>query len=112
MDFIYIPSSMPAATALFCMYISLLINCGVAIFKMPENVSVPAVIAFGDSILEQGNNNYILTTIKANFPPYGVNFLGGKATGRFTNAKTPIDLIGIFPYYSLANKNIYHNNIV
>ncbi|XP_071700528.1 GDSL esterase/lipase EXL3-like [Rutidosis leptorrhynchoides] len=85
---------MPAATAaLFCMYINLLVYSSVAIFKMPENVSVPAVIAFGDSILDQGNNNYIFTTIKANFPPYGVNFLGGKATGRFSNAKTPTDII-------------------
>ncbi|CAH1435428.1 unnamed protein product [Lactuca virosa] len=60
---------------------------------MPENVTVPALIAFGDSILDQGNNNYFPTFIRANFPPYGMNFLGARATGRFTNAKTPTDLI-------------------
>ncbi|KAJ0568598.1 putative triacylglycerol lipase [Helianthus annuus] len=92
MDFIFISSNIPT-TVLFCLCIYLLVSSGVATFKMPENVTIPAVIAFGDSILDQGNNNYIPTFIRANFPPYGVNFLGGKATGRFSNAKTPVDLI-------------------
>ncbi|KAF5803915.1 putative triacylglycerol lipase [Helianthus annuus] len=96
MDFIFISSNIPT-TVLFCLCIYLLVSSGVATFKMPENVTIPAVIAFGDSILDQGNNNYIPTFIRANFPPYGVNFLGGKATGRFSNAKTPVDLIGTSP---------------
>ncbi|KAI3724499.1 hypothetical protein L2E82_36279 [Cichorium intybus] len=90
MEFLFSSSKMPA---LFCLYINLLVNCGVAIFIMPENVTIPALIAFGDSILDQGNNNYFPTFIRANFPPYGMNFLGEKATGRFSNAKTPTDLI-------------------
>ncbi|OIT03686.1 PREDICTED: GDSL esterase/lipase EXL3-like [Nicotiana attenuata] len=62
--------------------------------KLPPNVVVKAVYAFGDSIVDQGNNNNIVTTpVKCNFPPYGKDFMGGMPTGRFSNAKTPPDMI-------------------
>ncbi|KAK9065170.1 hypothetical protein SSX86_016553 [Deinandra increscens subsp. villosa] len=94
MEFTFISSSrFPATSVSFCFFVNLLVRTGVATFTLPANVTIPAVIAFGDSILDQGNNNYIPTFIRANFPPYGVNFLGEKATGRFSNAKTPVDLI-------------------
>ncbi|KAL7611496.1 hypothetical protein Lser_V15G05015 [Lactuca serriola] len=56
-----------------------------------ENVSIPAVITFGDSYLDQGNNNYINTIVKANFHPYGKDFVDGKPTGRFTDGKSLAD---------------------
>lgn len=58
------------------------------------NFSFPALIAFGDSILDTGNNNYLVTIVKANFKPYGRDFIGGKPTGRFCNGKVPSDLLG------------------
>lgn len=67
-----------------------------AVIKLPGNMTVPAVFAFGDSIVDQGNNNDLKTLVKCNFPPYGKEFKGGIPTGRFSNAKTPPDLIGIF----------------
>ncbi|GAB4847569.1 hypothetical protein Ancab_026631 [Ancistrocladus abbreviatus] len=54
---------------------------------------VPALIVFGDSIVDSGNNNYIDTVGKCNFPPYGRDFIGGKPTGRYSNGKVPSDLI-------------------
>ncbi|CAN4123016.1 unnamed protein product [Withania somnifera] len=63
--------------------------------QLPKNVVVKAVFAFGDSIVDQGNNNYIQTIAKCNFLPYGKDFNGGVPTGRFCNGKTPPDLIGI-----------------
>lgn len=66
---------------------------GEAKIKLPEGVVVPAVIGFGDSIIDQGMNNYIPTVVKADFPPYGEDFMGGIPTGRFTNGKTPTDII-------------------
>ncbi|CAL5383433.1 unnamed protein product [Camellia sinensis] len=63
-----------------------------AVVNLPKNVTVPAVIAFGDSIVDQGNNNVIETIVKCNFPTYGKDFVGGP-TGRFCNGKTPADLI-------------------
>ncbi|KAL7155519.1 hypothetical protein ABFS83_03G080100 [Erythranthe nasuta] len=64
-----------------------------AVINLPENTSIPAVIFFGDSIADTGNNNYIPTLAKANFPPYGENFIGGNPTGRFSNGKIVPDFI-------------------
>ncbi|KAK4796399.1 hypothetical protein SAY86_028725 [Trapa natans] len=61
--------------------------------SLPDNVTVPAVFMFGDSIVDTGNNNFFKTVVKSNFPPYGRDFIGGKATGRFSNGKIPPDLI-------------------
>ncbi|CAL5197463.1 unnamed protein product [Lathyrus oleraceus] len=57
-----------------------------------KNYSFPAVIAFGDSVLDTGNNNYIQTVVKSDFKPYGQDFIGGKPTGRFSNGKIPADI--------------------
>ncbi|XP_027330096.1 GDSL esterase/lipase EXL1-like [Abrus precatorius] len=65
-----------------------------AVVKLPPNVSVPAVLVFGDSIMDTGNNNNNLATpARCNFPPYGKDFKGGMPTGRFSNGKVPSDLI-------------------
>ncbi|XP_021665815.2 GDSL esterase/lipase At1g23500-like [Hevea brasiliensis] len=57
------------------------------------NGTISAVIAFGDSILDTGNNNNLNTMTKCNFPPYGRNFPGGLPTGRFGDGKVFSDLI-------------------
>ena len=53
-----------------------------------------AAFIFGDSIVDPGNNNHRLTEAKANFPPYGQDFPGGKPTGRFSNGRVPGDMLG------------------
>ncbi|XP_062217883.1 GDSL esterase/lipase EXL3-like [Phragmites australis] len=53
----------------------------------------PALIVFGDSIVDPGNNNDINTIIKADFPPYGHDFLDHHPTGRFCNGRIPTDFI-------------------
>ncbi|OVA13287.1 Lipase [Macleaya cordata] len=57
------------------------------------DAKVPAVIVFGDSSVDTGNNNKIQTVLKSNFKPYGRDFEGGKATGRFCNGRVPGDFI-------------------
>ncbi|XP_026406150.1 GDSL esterase/lipase At5g55050-like [Papaver somniferum] len=53
---------------------------------------VPAVIVFGDSLVDVGNNNYLkLSIMKSNFPPYGVDYPNWKATGRYSNGKNAAD---------------------
>ncbi|XP_058110117.1 GDSL esterase/lipase At5g22810-like [Magnolia sinica] len=52
---------------------------------------VPALMVFGDSITDVGNNNKLYTVVKANFPPYGRDFEGHSATGRFCNGKLATD---------------------
>ncbi|CAN6286095.1 unnamed protein product [Urochloa humidicola] len=54
---------------------------------------VTAVIVFGDSIVDPGNNNGLATLIKANHPPYGKDFFNHEATGRYSNGFIPTDLI-------------------
>ena len=66
-----------------------------AVIKLPGNVTVSAVIVFGDSIVDTGNNNNLQTPAKCNFPPYGRDFEGGVATGRFSNGKVPADILGL-----------------
>ncbi|VFQ76273.1 unnamed protein product [Cuscuta campestris] len=66
---------------------------GEAKIKLPEGVVIPAILGFGDSIIDTGMNNYIPTVAKCNFPPYGEDLPDGNPTGRFCNGKTPIDLI-------------------
>lgn len=64
-----------------------------AVNKTSSTPIVPAVILFGDSIVDPGNNNDIKTIVKCNFPPYGKDFLGHVPTGRFCNGRIPGDFI-------------------
>lgn len=54
---------------------------------------VPAMFIFGDSLIDNGNNNNLPSFAKANYPPYGIDFNGGP-TGRFSNGYTMVDEIG------------------
>ncbi|KAL2512834.1 GDSL esterase/lipase EXL3 [Abeliophyllum distichum] len=76
----------------FYVFVLLWASCE-GVIKLPGNMTVPAIFAFGDSIVDQGNNNAMKTLIKGNFMPYGKDFEGGVSTGRFCNGKTPPDLI-------------------
>ncbi|KAL1289754.1 hypothetical protein AAHE18_20G081800 [Arachis hypogaea] len=76
---------------------------------------VPAIIVFGDSSVDSGNNNFIPTIAMSNFEPYGRDFPDGNSTGRFSNGKIAPDFIsGAFglrpivpayldPSYNFAN---------
>lgn len=67
-----------------------------AIVKLRGNETIPALILFGDSIVDTGSNNNLITGLKCNFPPYGRDFEGGIPTGRFSNGKVPADFIGTY----------------
>lgn len=54
--------------------------------------SVPAIFILGDSLVDAGNNNYIVSLSKANYIPNGIDF--GRPTGRYTNGRTIADIIG------------------
>lgn len=85
------------ASSTLCICVIVLLLCSSEIgegIKLPANLTVPAVILFGDSIVDQGSNNNLTTLVKCNFPPYGKDFNGGTPTGRFSNGKTPADLVG------------------
>jgi len=65
-----------------------------AIVKLRGNETIPALILFGDSIVDTGANNNLITAFKSNFPPYGRDFHGAQPTGRFSNGKVPSDFVG------------------
>uniref|UniRef100_A0A1S4E3N3 non-specific serine/threonine protein kinase n=1 Tax=Cucumis melo TaxID=3656 RepID=A0A1S4E3N3_CUCME len=52
----------------------------------------PAIFTFGDSALDVGNNNNRFTMFKANYLPYGRDFINHKPTGRFCNGKLVSDI--------------------
>ncbi|XXG58766.1 hypothetical protein AAC387_Pa04g0993 [Persea americana] len=52
---------------------------------------VPAMFVFGDSLVDNGNNNYLYSLAKANYFPYGIDFYQGPS-GRFSNGKTAVDM--------------------
>ncbi|XWS30858.1 hypothetical protein CRYUN_Cryun23aG0027300 [Craigia yunnanensis] len=55
-------------------------------------IDLPALYVFGDSIIDPGNNNFLNTSLKSNFTPYGIDF-NGKPSGRATNGRTVVDFI-------------------
>lgn len=62
------------------------------LFNISTSDSLPANFVFGDSLVDAGNNNYLVSFSKANYLPNGIDF--GRPTGRFTNGRTIVDIIG------------------
>ncbi|KAJ4703735.1 GDSL esterase/lipase [Melia azedarach] len=69
---------------------------------------VPCYFIFGDSLVDNGNNNQLSSLARADYLPYGIDFPNGP-TGRFSNGKTTVDVIaellgfdGYIPPYSTA----------
>ncbi|KAK3160046.1 hypothetical protein QOZ80_1BG0054580 [Eleusine coracana subsp. coracana] len=71
--------------------------------------SVPCMYVFGDSLVDNGNNNNMLSLARANYRPYGIDFREGPP-GRFTNGRTMVDFLSdmlglrppLLPPYSTA----------
>ncbi|GMI91623.1 hypothetical protein like AT1G29670 [Hibiscus trionum] len=70
---------------------------------------VPCYFIFGDSLVDNGNNNQLSSLARANYLPYGIDFPNGP-TGRFSNGKTTVDVIAqllgfdnYIPPYSTAS---------
>ncbi|XP_051136351.1 GDSL esterase/lipase At1g29670-like [Andrographis paniculata] len=73
---------------------------------------VPCYFIFGDSLVDNGNNNDIQSLARANYLPYGIDFPRGP-TGRFSNGKTTVDVIAellglnhIPPYNQVRGRQI------
>ena len=79
-------------------------------WSQQQDPQVPCLFIFGDSLVDNGNNNGILTLARANYMPYGLDFPQG-ATGRFTNGRTFVDILGNYYYnrilYFLKKNNFF-----
>ncbi|WCJ44083.1 GDSL esterase/lipase At1g29670 [Euphorbia peplus] len=63
------------------------------VFCNSENTKkIKGVFVFGSSLVDNGNNNLLITLVKANYLPYGIDFPDGP-TGRWTNGKNVIDIL-------------------
>ncbi|KAK9070654.1 hypothetical protein SSX86_011056 [Deinandra increscens subsp. villosa] len=78
---------------------------------------VPCYFIFGDSLVDNGNNNGLVTAAKANYTPYGADFPQG-VTGRFTNGLTVADIIGqlldfpnFIPSYATATNSEINSGV-
>lgn len=55
---------------------------------------------FGDSLVDNGNNNFLITGARADMPPYGIDSPDHSPTGRFSNGLNIPDVIStIFLYF-------------
>ncbi|KAL0328933.1 UNVERIFIED_CONTAM: GDSL esterase/lipase [Sesamum calycinum] len=68
---------------------AVVLNLHPGILAAPQ---VPCFFIFGDSLVDNGNNNNIQSLAKANYLPYGIDFPRGP-TGRFSNGKTTVDVV-------------------
>lgn len=58
-----------------------------------------AFFVFGDSLVDNGNNDYLITTARADSYPYGIDYPTHRPTGRFSNGLNIPDLISVFLTY-------------
>lgn len=66
-----------------------------AVASSAAAAKVPAMYVFGDSTADVGNNDYLPWSIaRADFPHNGVDFPGGRPTGRFSNGLIGVDFLG------------------
>lgn len=73
--------------------VTLLVSCNADANNTTQPL-FPAILIFGDSTADTGNNNYYSQTVfKAKHLPYGVDLPGHEANGRFSNGKIISDVI-------------------
>jgi phospholipase/lecithinase/hemolysin len=81
---------------------------GFSVVKAQAQAQVPCFFVFGDSLVDNGNNNGLISIARSNYFPYGIDF--GGPTGRFSNGKTTVDVIaellgfnGYIPAYNTVS---------
>ncbi|KAJ0584554.1 putative triacylglycerol lipase [Helianthus annuus] len=92
-----IMSRFPLAFIFIFLVFSPLLGLG-ADKKTPPNPNVKvtrrAFFVFGDSLVDNGNNNHLATSARADSPPYGIDYPTHRPTGRFSNGLNLPDAIG------------------
>ncbi|XP_022143413.1 GDSL esterase/lipase At5g37690 [Momordica charantia] len=77
----------------YCFVSSFMVVVILMFFGFSEEASHVVTYVFGDSLTDVGNNNYLNSLARSNYPWYGVDYNGGRATGRFSNGRTIGDII-------------------
>lgn len=59
----------------------------------PEANQPRSFFVFGDSLVDNGNNNFLVTYARADMPPYGIDTPSHRPNGRFSNGRNIPDII-------------------
>ncbi|KAI3697905.1 hypothetical protein L6452_31008 [Arctium lappa] len=81
---------------IFILHLLIHVHCVQFLFCNAQGKQISAVFVFGDSTVDPGNNNYLPTVARGNFPPYGKDFVNHQPTGRFSNGRLVTDFIASF----------------
>lgn len=76
-----------------CVFLAAIMALGVVVLLATPSECARAFFVFGDSLVDNGNNNYLMSTARADSPPYGVDYPTHQATGRFSNGLNIPDII-------------------
>lgn len=89
---------MPTHYPIYCLHFFILFisvsSSGTQTGYSTSSAAKLAMFVFGDSTVDPGNNNYLQTPFKSNFPPYGQDFVNHIPTGRFSNGRLVTDFAG------------------
>ncbi|KAL5195910.1 GDSL esterase/lipase [Glycine soja] len=82
--FNFVQFQIMASSSVFTSYIVLSLVMALAIsgFNFKGAEAARAFFVFGDSLVDNGNNNYLATTARADAPPYGIDYPTRRPTGR------------------------------
>ncbi|XP_011077073.1 LOW QUALITY PROTEIN: GDSL esterase/lipase At5g33370 [Sesamum indicum] len=78
--------SYPSACPLLSLFL-------LAFASIASRADARAFFVFGDSLVDNGNNNYLVTSARADSPPYGIDYPTHRPTGRFSNGLNIPDII-------------------
>ncbi|KAK1290926.1 GDSL esterase/lipase [Acorus calamus] len=71
----------------------LLLTCLIKCLLVSQCEAARAFFVFGDSLVDNGNNDYLFTSARADAYPYGIDTPSHQPTGRFSNGKNIPDII-------------------
>jgi hypothetical protein len=74
-------------------FLAMVAALGIALLQATPSECARAFFVFGDSLVDNGNNNYLMTTARADSPPYGIDYPTHRATGRFSNGHNIPDIL-------------------
>lgn len=80
-----ISSSVSSLVIMILAFLSVIISLKVA--------NARPFFVFGDSLVDNGNNDYLATSARADSPPYGIDYPTHRPTGRFSNGLNIVDIM-------------------
>jgi phospholipase/lecithinase/hemolysin len=92
-----------ATMLLLCSWMALTMAMALVAFSTQAEAA-RAFFVFGDSLVDNGNNNYLATTARADSPPYGIDYPTRRPTGRFSNGRNIPDFISWVYFFFMLIK--------